>query len=103
MSDATPLSPLRRVLCSHSNAIRVAAWMRRAGIETDIVATGAPLQPWQVIEATSPRQRTPAHAKPPSPYRAHLLDGPPSPIPQGIATAMQIGGRSVVGVTTERL
>jgi hypothetical protein len=51
MSDATPLSPLRRVLCSHSNAIRVAAWMRRAGIETDIVATGAPLQPWRVIEA----------------------------------------------------
>ena len=52
MSDDTPLSPLRRVLCSHSNAIRVAAWMRRAGTETDIVATGAPLQPWRVIEAT---------------------------------------------------
>jgi hypothetical protein len=52
MSDDTPLSPLRRVLCSHSNAIRVAAWMRRVGIETDIVATGAPLQPWHVIKAT---------------------------------------------------
>lgn len=51
MSDDTALSPLRRVLCSHSNAIRVAAWMRRAGIETNVVATSAPLQPWRVIEA----------------------------------------------------
>jgi hypothetical protein len=51
MSVDTPLSPLRSVLCSHSNAIRVAAWMRRAGIETCVVATGARLQPWRVIEA----------------------------------------------------
>jgi len=31
MPDDTPLSPLRRILCSHANAIRVAGWMRREG------------------------------------------------------------------------
>lgn len=41
MSADTPLSPLRRVLCSRSNAVRVAAWMRLDGIHTDIVATAS--------------------------------------------------------------
>ena len=53
MPDDTPLSPLRRVLCSRANAIRVARWMRRDGIDTAIVATGDPLQPWLVVEATT--------------------------------------------------
>lgn len=53
MPDDTPLSPLRRILCSHANAIRVAGWMRRDGINTAIVATGDPLQPWLIIEATN--------------------------------------------------
>lgn len=50
MPDDTPLSPLRRVMCSHSNAIRVARWMRVDGIDTAIVATGDPLQPWLIVE-----------------------------------------------------
>jgi hypothetical protein len=54
MPDDTSLSPLRRILCSHSNAIRVARWMRRDGIDAAIVATGDPLQPWLVVEATDP-------------------------------------------------
>lgn len=53
MPDDTPLSPLRRVLCSHSNAVRVARWMRRDGIDTAIVATDDPLQPWRIVEATA--------------------------------------------------
>lgn len=53
MSADTPLSPLRRVLCSRSNAVRVAAWMRLDGIHTDIVATGDPLQPWLIVETTA--------------------------------------------------
>ena len=53
MPENTPLSPLRRVLCSHANAIRVARWMRVDGIDTAIVATGDPLQPWRVVEATT--------------------------------------------------
>ncbi len=52
MPDDTLLSPLRRVLCSHSNAVRVARWMRCDGIDTAIVATGDPLQPWRIVEAT---------------------------------------------------
>ena len=53
MSADTPLSPLRRVLCSRSNAVRVAAWMRLDGIHTDIVATGDPLQPLLIGETTA--------------------------------------------------
>ncbi len=53
MPDDTSLSPLRRTLCSHANAIRVARWMRRDGIETTIVATGDRLQPWRIVEATT--------------------------------------------------
>lgn len=53
MPDDTSLSPLRRTLCSHANAIRVARWMRRDGIDAAIVATDDPLQPWRVIEATA--------------------------------------------------
>nr|WP_253069896.1 hypothetical protein [Sphingomonas sp. H160509] len=52
MSANTPLSPLRRILCSRSNAVRVAAWMRLDGIHTDIVDTGEPLQPWLIVETT---------------------------------------------------
>lgn len=52
MSADTLLSPLRRILCSRSNAVRVAAWMRLDGIHTDIVATGEPLQPWLIVETT---------------------------------------------------
>ena len=48
MSDDTALSPLRRILCSHANAVRVASWMRRDGIDTAIVATSDPLQPWLI-------------------------------------------------------
>lgn len=51
MSDDAPLSPLRRVLCSHANAVRVARWMRRDGIDTAIEATGDPIQPWRLVEA----------------------------------------------------
>ena len=53
MPDDTSLSPLRRVLCSHANAVRVAHWLRRDGIDTKIVATGDPLQPWLIVEATT--------------------------------------------------
>jgi hypothetical protein len=56
MPDDTSLSPLRRTLCSHANAIRVARWMRRDGIETTIVATGDRLQPWRIVEATTTNQ-----------------------------------------------
>ena len=62
MPDDTFLSPLRRVLCSHANAVRVARWMRRDGIETAIVATGDPLQPWRIVEATATSQDTRACA-----------------------------------------
>jgi hypothetical protein len=53
MPDDTSLSPLRRVLCSHANAVRVAPWMRRDGIDTAIIATGDPLQPWRLVHATT--------------------------------------------------
>jgi hypothetical protein len=53
MSADTPLSPLRRILCSRFNAVRVAAWMRLDGIHTDIVATDEPLQPWRIVETTA--------------------------------------------------
>ena len=53
MSADTLISPLRCVLCSRSNAVRVAAWMRVDGIHTDIVATGDPLQPWRIVETTA--------------------------------------------------
>ena len=62
MPDDTPLSPLRRVLCSHSNAVRVARWMRRDGIDTAIVGTDDPLQPWRIVEATVTNQDTRACA-----------------------------------------
>ncbi|MBD8546914.1 hypothetical protein [Sphingomonas sp. CFBP 8760] len=62
MPDDTPLSPLRRVLYSHSNAVRVARWMRRDGIDTAIVATDDPLQPWRIVEATTINQDTRACA-----------------------------------------
>jgi len=53
MSADTPLSPLRRILCSRSNAVRVAAWMRLDGIYTNIVPTDDPLQPWLIVETTA--------------------------------------------------
>jgi hypothetical protein len=53
MSADTPLSPLRRILCSRFNAVRVARWMHLDGIHTDIVATADPLQPWLIVEATA--------------------------------------------------
>jgi hypothetical protein len=53
MSADTPLSPLRRILCSRSNAVRVAARIHLDGIQTDIVATGEPLQPWLIVETTA--------------------------------------------------
>jgi len=53
MTADTPLSPLRRILCSRSNAVRVAACMRLDGIHTDIVATAEPLQPWMIVETTA--------------------------------------------------
>ncbi len=56
MADDTALSPLRRVLCSHANAVRVARWMRRDGIDTAIVATDNPMQPWRIVEATVTNQ-----------------------------------------------
>ena len=62
MPDDIPLSPLRRVLCSRSNAIRVARWMRREGIQTAIIATGDPLQPWRIVEATTANKDTRACA-----------------------------------------
>lgn len=51
MSDDTPLSPMRRILCSHSNALRVAAWMQKDGCETAVIATDEPLQPWRIVDA----------------------------------------------------
>ena len=51
MSDDTPLSPLRRILCSRSNAVRVAAWMRQDGFEPAVIATDEPLQPWRIVDA----------------------------------------------------
>lgn len=53
MSDDAPLSALRRVLCSHANAVRLARWLRRDGIDTAIEATGDPLQPWRLVEAAA--------------------------------------------------
>ena len=51
MSDDTPLSPLRGILCSRSNALRVAAWMRQDGFEPAVIATDEPLQPWRIVDA----------------------------------------------------
>ena len=51
MSDHTPLSPLRGILCSRSNALRVAAWMRQDGFEPAVIATDEPLQPWRIVDA----------------------------------------------------
>lgn len=62
MPADTSLSPLRRTLCSHANAVRVARWRRRDGIETAIVATDDPLQPWRIVEATATSQETRACA-----------------------------------------
>ena len=62
MTDDLCLSPLRHVLCSHANAVRVARWMRRDGIDAAIVATGDPLQPWRIAEATVTHQETRACA-----------------------------------------
>jgi len=51
MSDDTPLSPMRGILCSRSNALRVAAWMRQDGFEPAVIATDEPLQPWRIVDA----------------------------------------------------
>jgi len=51
MSDDTPLSPLRGIMCSRSNALRVAAWMRQDGFEPAVIATDEPLQPWRIVDA----------------------------------------------------
>jgi len=51
MSDETPLSPLRRILCIRSNAVRVAVWMRQDGLEPAVIATDEPLQPWRIVDA----------------------------------------------------
>lgn len=62
MTDDPCLSQLRHVLCSHANAVRVARWMRLDGIDTAIVATGDPLQPWRIVEATVTHQENRACA-----------------------------------------
>lgn len=46
-----PCSPLRHLLCSRANAVRVARRLRQAGALVVVVATDDPLQPWRVIEA----------------------------------------------------
>jgi hypothetical protein len=54
------LSPLRRRLCSRSNAVRVAAHLTAVGEHVTVVATPEPLQPWRVVdvgEAASPSLR----------------------------------------------
>lgn len=43
MSEA--LSPLRRLLCCRSNAVRVAVRLTEAGEHVAVVATSDPLQP----------------------------------------------------------
>lgn len=48
--SADTLSPLRRQLCSHENALRVARRMTGDGIAVTVVATGDPLQLWRVVE-----------------------------------------------------
>ncbi len=53
ISDDTPLSPLRHVLCSNANATRVARWMRHDGTSATIVATCDPLQPWRIVKAAT--------------------------------------------------
>jgi hypothetical protein len=50
MSDDTPLSPLRGILCSRSNALRVAAWMQEDGFDAAVIATNEPLQPWRIVD-----------------------------------------------------
>ena len=62
MTNEPDLSPLRRVLCSHANAVRVAHWMRRQGIDTAIVATCDPLQPWLIVDAATASEDTRACA-----------------------------------------
>jgi len=62
MFDDTALSPLRRVLCSHANAVRVASWMRPEGLDAAVVTTGNPLQPWLVVDATATSEDTRACA-----------------------------------------
>ena len=57
MTDDTFLSGLRSVLCSQSNAIRVAARMRDDGVAAHVVGTGNPLQPWLTVEHTGADQR----------------------------------------------
>jgi precorrin-6B methylase 1 len=52
MSADTNLSPLRRVLCSQSNAYRVATRMQADGQAVCVVATGDPLQPWRTMETS---------------------------------------------------
>lgn len=57
MSDDITLSDLRRVLCSHANAVRVARRMAAEGHTTKVVATGNPLQPWRAIEVLEAEDR----------------------------------------------
>lgn len=47
---ADTLSPLRRHLCSRTNALRVARRMIQDGIAVVVVATDEALQPWRVVE-----------------------------------------------------
>lgn len=57
MSDDMTLSPLRRVLCSHANAVRVAGRMIADGLATRVIAIDDPLQPWRAVEAHEAEDR----------------------------------------------
>jgi hypothetical protein len=50
MNETAALSPLRRTLCSQSNALRVARRMMEHGIDVIVVASHDPLHPWRVTE-----------------------------------------------------
>lgn len=57
MTEEPLLSPIRRILCSHAHAMRVAARMRADGVAVHVVATHDPLQPWRTIELAKVEER----------------------------------------------
>jgi hypothetical protein len=57
MTNEPLLSPIRRILCSHARAMRVAAQMRADGAAAHVVATRDPLQPWRAIELAENEDR----------------------------------------------
>ena len=57
MTKEPRLSPIRRVLCSQTRAMRVAARMRADGAAAHVAATGDPLQPWRAIELAEHEDR----------------------------------------------